>query len=207
MGSCFSNCSIMGNSKKTQSLIIANEVMSYLKDLIRELNFKLPISFDIWRFHISKEAETYMVDSISSLLFDFYKKNKISVYNQIGFYEIYLSVHLAYAIVSKMLDPTYTFGIVDGVPIDQIMWKKPQLKKKVMLDFVNVFYHFPDLQIIATTKNTSEHILLNKKMTTILKKTLDSLNMYEIIAHCHNTFVESSNKKTNETQALLKNNM
>ncbi len=207
MGSCFSNCSIMGNSKKRQSLIIANEVMNHLKDLIRELNFKLPISFDIWRFHISKEAETYMLDSISSFLYDFYKKNKISVYNQTGFYEIYLSVHLAYAIISKMLDPTYTFGIVDGVPIDQIMWKKPQLKKDNMLDFVNVFYIFPDLHIMATTKNTSEHILLNKKMTTILKKTLDSLNMSEIIVCCHNTFVDLIAKKNNETQVLLKNNM
>lgn len=207
MGSCFSNCSMLTHSKKTQSQLIANDVISELKNFVQELSFKLPISFDIWRFHISKEAEIYMIESIASLLFHFYKEKKISVYHQNGFYETYLSFHLAYAIISKMLDPTYTFQILDGVPIDKNMWKKPQLEKNNMLDFVNVFYIFPDLHIMATTKNTSEHILLTNKMNTILKKTCESLNMYEIIECCHNTFIELSAKKNDETQALLKNNM
>ena len=198
---------MLTHSKKMQSQLITNDVINELKNFIRELNFELPISFEIWRFYISKEAELYMIDFIASLLFHFYKENNISVYHQNGFYEIYLSVHLAYAIISKMLDPTYTFQILDGVPIDKIMWKKPHLEKHNMLDFVNVFYIFPDLHIMATTKNTSEHILLTNKMNTILKKTCESLNIYEIIVCCHDTFVDLSAKKNDETQTLLKNNM
>ena len=207
MGSCFSNCSMLTHSKKTQSKLIASDVISELKNFIRELNFKLPISFDIWRFHISKEAEIYMIDSITSFLFNFYKKNSIPVHNLNGFYETYLSFHIAYAIISKMLDPTYTFQILGGVPIDKITWKKPQLEKNKMLDFVNVFYIFPDLHIMATTKNTSEHVLLTNKMNTIFKKTCESLNIYEIIERCHNTFIDLSAKTNKETQSLLKNNI
>ena len=129
MGSVFSNCSYLMHSKKTQSKLIASDVISELKNFVQQLSFELPISFDIWRFHISKEAEILMVDSITSFLFNFYKKNSISVHNLNGFYEMYLSFHIAYAIISKMLDPTYTFQILDGVPIDKIMWKKPQLEK------------------------------------------------------------------------------
>ena len=207
MGSYFSNCSYLMHSKKTQSQLIAKDVISELKNFTQQLSFKLPISFDIWRFHISKEAEIYMIDSIASLLFNFYKKNKISVHNLNGFYETYLSFHIAYAIITKMLDPTYTFQIVDGVPIDVVMWKKPQLEKNKMSDFVNVFYLFPDVHIMADTKNTSEHVLLTNKMNTIFKKTCESLNIYEIIESCHDTFIDLSAKKNNETQSLLKNNM
>lgn len=193
--------------KKTQAALIAHDVISELKNFVQQLNFRLPISFDIWRFNVSDEAETYIAESITSLLINFYKENDISVHNLNGFYETYLSFHIAYAIISKMLDPTYIFQIVDSVSIDKVIWKKPQMEKKKMLDFVKVFYIFPDLHIMETTENSSEHILLNKKMTTILKKTLNSLNIYEIIKCCHNEFINVSQVKNNETNRLIKNNM
>lgn len=207
MGSVFSTCYMLMHPKKTQAALIAHDVISELKNFVQQLSFRLPISFDIWRFNVSDEAETYIAESITSLLINFYKENDISVHNLNGFYETYLSFHIAYAIISKMLDPTYIFQIVDSVSIDKVIWKKPQMEKKKMLDFVKVFYIFPDLHIMETTENSSEHILLNKKMTTILKKTLNSLNIYEIIKCCHNEFINVSQVKNNETNRLIKNNM
>lgn len=188
-------------------MLICDDINRNIKDFIMILSSKQPISFETWHFRVYDEAQKKIENKLCIILRQYYKKNNIKIKDNTGFYDNYISIHIAYAIISKMINPEYQFSLINNIPVDTVFYSKPTLDSTNVDHFIESFYTFPNVIIDPKTTNKVEHELLDKKMEILIVKTIETLNIDEIIQASHDNFVSLTTSKQDEKESLFRKNI
>jgi hypothetical protein len=188
-------------------MCICDDINRNIKDFMMILSSNQPISFENWYFRITESAQQNIEKALTIILKTYYKTNKIKIKSTNGYYDAYISNHIAYAIISKMINPDYKFIILSNIPVDTIFYSKPVLDSASVSNFISTFYIFPNVVINPETKNKVEHELLDKKIETLILKTIETINMNEIIQLCHNNYMNLTANNQEEKERLFRENI
>ena len=203
MGCCCSLCLIGCFPRSMLANDICSSIINDIKSQLHTFNHTIPFKLAIWRFSTNKEIEDIIKEKIAPKLVNYYNEKKENVYNLNGFYNEYLAFHLAYAIISKMLNPDYNFQILDTLPIDTVFYSKPSVNRETASLFVDTFYTFPNKTFSIESENKAEHALFSHKLAIIIKNTIENINIEQIIDMAHNSYLKKNKMAEEEKKNLL----
>ena len=161
-------------------------------------------SLHTWRFKVydSKIFQNIIAKKIVHYMIE----NKVKAINLNGLYEDYMATHIGIAIMSSMVNPDYKFKVIKEIPVDTVFYSIGSISKEEAKSFYDVFYVFPEQDISPNTENKSEHKLLNYKLETIIIKTIENLDLENVIKKTHKAFMTKTNENKKYEETLFKIN-
>lgn len=203
MGGCCSLCVALVCSKTVKSNEISFNIIHDIGDLLSRFNISLPFSLHNWRFKLNDDNKDKIKKNIAPYIMNYFKNNNIKALQLNGFYDHYISFQISYAIMYKMIDPSYRFEIIANIPIDTIFYTKPSLPVNNIKTFIDNFYTFPEKEIKQDTENSAEHALLDKQFKNLFENAINRLDINDIIDKSHTSYIELQVAKEREKNELL----
>lgn len=161
-------------------------------------------SLHTWRFKVY-DCKIFQ-NIIAKKIVHYMIENKVKAFNLNGLYEDYMATHIGIAIMSSMVNPDYKFKVIKEIPVDTVFYSIGSISKEEAKSFYDVFYVFPEQDISPNTENKSEHKLLNYKLETIIIKTIENLDLENVIKKTHKSFMTKTNENKKYEETLFKIN-